>query len=63
MHSFGAATFLKLPDASPVVKITGLSVDVTIRKERQERLWTAPNVATFILKSLDDGTIRQFTQP
>jgi hypothetical protein len=61
-HSFSAAKFLKLPGESPTVKITGLSVDVTIRKERQERLWTAPNVAIFILKSLDDGTMRRFTQ-
>jgi hypothetical protein len=61
-HSFSAAKFLKLPGESPTVKITGLSVDVTIRKERQERQWTAPNVAIFILKSLDDGTMRRFTQ-
>jgi hypothetical protein len=61
-YSFDGTTFLKLPGNSPVVKITGLSVDVTIRKERQERLWTAPNVAIFILKSLDDGTIRRFTR-
>jgi hypothetical protein len=62
LHSFGEATFLKLPGESPVVKITSLSVDVTIRKERQERLWSAANMAIFILKGLDDGTIRRFTQ-
>jgi hypothetical protein len=59
-HSFDAPTFLRLPSGASTVKVTGLSVDVTIRKELQERLWTAPNVVTFILKSLDDENTQRF---
>ena len=54
-YSFDSPTFLKLPSASPLVKITGLSVDVTLKIERREELWKSPNVAIFILKNLDDG--------
>lgn len=57
-HSFDLPTFLRFPAGASGVKVTSLSVDVTIRKELQERLWTAPNVATFILKDLDSKTQR-----
>jgi len=61
-HSFDGATFLKLPSGASAVKVTGLSVDVTIKRDLQERLWTAPNVVTFILKSLDDGKSHRFVR-
>jgi hypothetical protein len=61
-HSFDGPTFLKLPSGSPPLKVTGLSVDVTIKKERQERLWKPANVVIFILRSLDDGTTHRFAQ-
>ena len=59
-HSFDAPTFLRLPSGASTVKVTGLSVDVTIRKELQERLWTAPNVVTFILKNIEDENTQRF---
>jgi hypothetical protein len=62
IHSFDAPTFLKLPTGAPAIRVASLSVEVTIRKERQERLWTAPNVAVFILKNLVDGTTQTFAQ-
>jgi hypothetical protein len=62
-HPFDAPTFLRLPSGASMVKVTGLSVDVTIRKELQERLWTAPNVVTFILKNLDDENTTLCSRP
>lgn len=55
-YSFDSPTFLKLPSTSSLVKITSLSVDVTLKIERREELWKSPNVAIFILRNLDDGT-------
>jgi len=54
-YSFDSPTFLKLPSISSLVKITSLSVEVTLKIERQERLWKSENVVIFILKDLDDG--------
>jgi hypothetical protein len=59
---FDAPTFMKVPSTSSLIKVTGFSVEVTIKKERQERLWKIGDVAMFILKSLDDGETRQFAK-
>jgi hypothetical protein len=61
-YSFDNTTFLKLPSNSPLVKITGLSVDVTLKIEYQERLFKSPNVAVFILSNLDDGKTWKFVK-
>jgi hypothetical protein len=61
-YSFDSPTFLKVPSTSSLIKVTGLSVDVTLNIERRERLWKAKNVVTFILTNLDDGKTRQFAK-
>ena len=62
VHSFNSPTFLKLPSTSSFVKINGLTVEVTLKTERQERFWPSPNVAMFVLTSFDDGETRRFAQ-
>jgi hypothetical protein len=61
-YSFDSPTFLKLPSTSSLVKITSVSVDVTLKIERLERLLKSPNVAIFILRNLDDGTACEFAK-
>jgi hypothetical protein len=61
-HSFDSPTFLKLPSTSSLLKITSLSVEVTLKTERQERLLPLGNVAMFILSRLDDGKTWRFAQ-
>ena len=61
-YSFDSPTFLKLPSTSSVVKITSLSVEVTLKIEHQERLWKCENVVMFILKDLEDGKTLQIAQ-
>jgi hypothetical protein len=53
---------MKAPAISSLIKVTGFSVDVTLKTEHQERLWRIGNVALFILKSLDDGKTRHFAK-
>jgi hypothetical protein len=61
-YAFDSPTFLKLPSTSSPVKVTSLSVDVTLKTERLERLLKSPNVAIFILRNLDDGTTLEFAK-
>jgi hypothetical protein len=37
-------------------------VEVTLKIERQERLWKSENVVIFILKDLDDGKTLRIAQ-
>jgi hypothetical protein len=61
-YLFDAPTFMKVPSTSSLIKVTVFSVEVTIKKDRQERLWKIGDVAMFILKSLDDGETWQFAK-
>jgi Restriction endonuclease len=61
-YSFDGPTFMKAPTLSSLIKVTGFSVEVSLKTEQQERLWRVGNVALFILKSLDDGKTRQFAK-
>jgi hypothetical protein len=61
-YSFDGPTFMKAPSTSSLIKVTGFSVEVTLKTEHQERLWRIGNVALFIRKSLDDGKTRQFAK-
>lgn len=59
-YLFDGPTFMKVPATSSLIKVTRFSVEVTLKTERQERLWKIGDVAIFILKSLDDGKTREF---
>jgi Restriction endonuclease len=62
IYSFDGPTFMKAPSTSSLIKVTSLSVEVTLKIEHQKRIWRIGNVALFILKSLDDGKTRQFAR-
>ena len=55
----------RLPEAhaggSPI-KVLSFPVEITLKIERAERLWTIGDVAVFILKSLDDGEAQLITR-
>ena len=61
-RSFDQSTFVTIPTVPMSVKVTSLSVRVTLRRTSEETEWGVQNVAMFVLKNLQDGSVRRFVR-